>query len=256
MDLQLKSKKAIVTGGGRGIGKWITNMLAEEGVRVAICGRDEEILNGALNEFKDAGLDVIGKPVDVGDRYAYTSWLQWAVKVLDGLDVFVHNVTSGVETGELQDWEQAHKVDLMGAVIGCETLQPALEKSNTASIIFISSISALLTRTGDRTEHAYGAMKAALINYAGQLSRMLGPSGVRVNVVSPGAIDFPDGVWDRVRQTDPAYYENVSRSAAIGRMGTPEEIAYAVAMLASPRASLITGANLIADGGFRSHVDF
>jgi len=256
MDLELSGKKAIVTGGGRGIGKWITELLAEEGASVAICGRNPDTLEGTLEGSSAAGLNVLGRPVDVGDPLAYRDWMDWAVGELRGLDIFVHNVTSGVESGTLEDWEHAHRVDMMGAVIACEHLQPELEKSNAASIIFISSISALLTRTGKRTEHAYGAMKAALLNYATQLSKLLGPKGVRVNVVSPGAIDFPDGVWDLVRRSDPDYYNEVSRAAAIGRMGRPEEIAYAVAMLASPRASLITGSNLIVDGGFRTHVDF
>ena len=256
MDLQLKGKKAIVTGGGRGIGKSISRLLAEEGVSVAICGRSANTLNETIADFGEAGLNIVGKPVDVGDRHAYIDWLHWAVESMEGMDIFVHNVTSGVESGELEDWEQAYNIDLMGAVIACETLQPVLERSSSASIVLISSISALVVRTGNRPDHAYGAMKAALINYAGQLSKMLGPKGIRVNVVSPGSIDFPGSAWERTKHEDPEYYRSIAEATPLGRLGTPEEIAYAVAMVASPRASLINGANLIADGGYSSHVDF
>ncbi len=256
MDLELRNRKAIVTGGSRGIGKEIARTLGEEGAQVAICGRNEKSLADTLGEFDAEGLNITGKPVDVGSRSDYIAWLEWAVESMGGLDIFVHNVTSGVESGELIDWEYAHRVDMMGAVIGCETLQPVLENSPAASIIFISSVSALVIRTGNKDEHAYGAVKAGLIQYAGQLSRMLGRKGIRVNVVSPGAIDFPGSPWDLVRQSDPAYHAAVSKASAIGRMGTPQEVAWAVSMLASPRASLITGANLLVDGGSHPHVDF
>ena len=164
MDLQLKGKKAIVTGGGRGIGKSISKLLAEEGISVAICGRSANILNETIANFGESGLDIVGKPVDIGDRHAYIEWLHWAVEVMGGMDIFVHNVTSGVESSEQEDWEQAYNIDLMGAGIACVTLQPVLERSSSASIILISSISALVIRTGNRSDHAYAAMNLLRMN--------------------------------------------------------------------------------------------
>ena len=102
----------------------------------------------------------------------------------------------------------------------------------------------------------YGAMKAALIAHASDLSQALAPSGVRVNVVSPGPIYFEGGNWEMIKQAMPQIYEQALGQCAIGRMGTPEEVARAVVFLASPAASFITGANLVVDGGFTKRAAF
>jgi NAD(P)-dependent dehydrogenase (short-subunit alcohol dehydrogenase family) len=99
-------------------------------------------------------------------------------------------------------------------------------------------------------------MKAALISHAGDLSQALAPQGVRVNVVCPGPIYFEGGNWEMIKQAMPQIYESALAQCAIGRMGTPEEVARAVAFLASPAASLVTGANLVCDGGFTRRSPF
>jgi NAD(P)-dependent dehydrogenase (short-subunit alcohol dehydrogenase family) len=96
----------------------------------------------------------------------------------------------------------------------------------------------------------YNAMKAALIAHAGDLAQALAKQGVRVNTVSPGPIYFAGGNWEMIKNAMPAVYQGALAQCAIGRMGTPEEVARAVVFLASPAASLITGANLVCDGGF------
>ena len=103
---------------------------------------------------------------------------------------------------------------------------------------------------------AYNAMKAALISHASDMAQALAPKGIRVNVVSPGPIYFEGGNWEMIKQAMPAMYESALQQCAIGRMGTPEEVARAVVFLASPAASLITGANLVADGGFTKRTAF
>ena len=120
-------------------------------------------------------------------------------------------------------------------------------------MVFISSTAAL-EYLG--IPQAYNAMKAALIAHAADLSQALAPQGVRVNVVSPGPIYFEGGNWEMIKQAMPKMYEAALGQCAIGRMGTPEEVARAVAFLASPAASLITGANLVADGGFTKRVAY
>jgi NAD(P)-dependent dehydrogenase (short-subunit alcohol dehydrogenase family) len=102
----------------------------------------------------------------------------------------------------------------------------------------------------------YNAIKAALIAHAADLSQALAPKGIRVNVVSPGPIYFEGGNWEMIKNAMPAIYERALGQCAIGRMGTPEEVARAVTFLASPAASLITGANLVTDGGFTKRVSF
>jgi NAD(P)-dependent dehydrogenase (short-subunit alcohol dehydrogenase family) len=102
----------------------------------------------------------------------------------------------------------------------------------------------------------YNAMKAALITYAKQLSQFVGKSGVRVNAVTPGPIYFEGGAWEMIKGTNPKFFESTLRAIPAGRMGTPEEVARVVAFLASPAASLITGANVVADNGFTKGVRF
>jgi NAD(P)-dependent dehydrogenase (short-subunit alcohol dehydrogenase family) len=99
-------------------------------------------------------------------------------------------------------------------------------------------------------------MKAALLAHASDLSQALAPRGVRVNSVSPGPIFFEGGNWDMIKQAMPQIYEGALANCAIGRMGAPEEVARAVVFLASPAASLITGANLVCDGGFTKRVAY
>ena len=95
-----------------------------------------------------------------------------------------------------------------------------------------------------------------MIVHSNGLSQELGPKGIRVNTVSPGPIYFEGGPWDRHKQNNPAFYEATRDKCALGRMGTPQELANAVAFIASPAAAFITGANLIVDGGLTKRVDF
>ena len=120
-------------------------------------------------------------------------------------------------------------------------------------MVFISSTAALEFLG---VPQPYNAMKAALIAHANDLSQSLAPRGIRVNVVSPGPIYFEGGNWEMIKQTMPAIYERTLAQCAIGRMGTAEEVARAVVFLASPAASLVTGANLVADGGFTKRVSY
>ena len=138
-------------------------------------------------------------------------------------------------------------------VRGVEASLPFLEESDAASVVFIASTAAI-EYLG--VTQGYNAMKAALITHASDLSQSLASRGVRVNTVSPGPIYFEGGNWEMIKQAMPQIYEGALAQCAIGRMGTPEEVARAVVFLASPAASLITGANLVVDGGFTKRAAF
>ncbi len=241
MDLGLAGKRAIVTGGSRGIGLAIARTLIAEGATVALCARGA---NGVESAVAELGAAAWGTAVDVADAGAYTAWIDQAVDHLGGLDIFVGNVAALIEADDETLWQTAFDVDLMHAVRGCRAAMPSLAASDAGAVVLISSVSGVMVDPSP-----YGAMKAALSAYAAQLAQAAAHDGVRVNAVSPGPILFEGGVWDEARQNDPDMFAFAEKLPALRRMGTPEEIARTVAVLASPASSYTTGANVRVDGG-------
>jgi 3-oxoacyl-[acyl-carrier protein] reductase len=252
MDLGLRGRKALVTAASRGIGLSIAQTLADEGVDVAICARSEGGLEIAKKDLEGRGVEVFAKAVDVGDGDALRAFVTEAGAALGGLDIVVCNASGGAGMGDAA-WQANLDVDLLGSARTVEAAVPMLEQSDSGSIIFISSTAAL-EYLG--VPQPYNAIKAALIAHGNDLSQALAPKGIRVNVVSPGPIYFEGGNWEMIQNAMPAMYEQALAQCAIGRMGTPEEIARVVVFLSSPAASLITGANLVADGGFTKRAAF
>jgi NAD(P)-dependent dehydrogenase (short-subunit alcohol dehydrogenase family) len=246
MDLGLEGRRVAVTAASRGIGLAIARTFADQGCDVAICARGAAALETARKDLEGRGAAVFARACDVSDGDALASFIADAAQALGGLDVFVSNASGGGGGGE-RAWRACFEVDVMSAVRGVEAALPFLEQSDAASVVFIGSTAAL-EYLG--IPQGYNAMKAALIAHASDLSQALAKDGVRVNVVSPGPIYFEGGSWEMIEKAMPAMFKAALAQCAIGRMGTPEEVARAVVFLASPAASLITGANLVTDGGF------
>ncbi len=251
MDLGLSGKKAIITGSTRGIGRAIANLLAAEGVDLAICSRHQAEVDSAISELGAKGVRVIGSVVDVGDKTAYQDWISSAATELGGLDIFVPNVSAGGGDMTEAGWQNNFNIDVMGAVRGIEAALPFLKKSTSASVVAISSTAAVETFVAPQPMNA---MKGALVVYAKQLSQALAPEGIRVNCVSPGPVFIKGGSWDMIKTHLPALYDSTLAQIPQGHLGSAEEVANAVVFLASPAASLITGVNLVADGGFTKRV--
>jgi 3-oxoacyl-[acyl-carrier protein] reductase len=257
MDLQLKGRKAIVTGATKGIGLRIARLLADEGVDVAICSRTAADVAQTVQELRARGVNAIGKAVNVADHDAYVAWLDAAARELGGLDIFVSNTTASPAHGGEEGWRLGFETDIMGAVRGCETTLPYLRRSGSGAVVLIGSISGVMSKVLHAPgAYAYGSSKAALIAYGAQLSKDVAKDGVRVNTVSPGPIYFENGPWDRVKQRAPELFKAAQEACVIGRLGRPEDIADAVVFLASPRAGFIVGQNLHVDGGYMQHIAF
>ena len=255
MDLDLKGKKAIVTGGSRGIGRAICELLAEEGCDIALCARGEAGVEEAVTALAGNGVKAYGGTVDVADTGALRAWVADAAGQLGGLDVFIANVSALGMAMDEDTWRRSFDIDVMGTVAGIEAAIPYIEKSQAGAIIVVGTTGAL-EMYGASYLRPYASVKAALIPYVKGIARNLAGKGVRANLVSPGNVYFKGGVWNTVEERNPDAFNAMLSLNPMGRMATPREVANAVVFLASPRASFITGTNLIIDGSLTQRVQF
>ncbi len=253
MDLGLAGKKAVITGGTRGIGRAIAELLADEGCDVAICARSEEAIVATVDALKTKGVSAVGGPADVRDGAVLGDWLTSAAETLGGVDILVANASGFGLTLDDAGWRQAFDVDILGSFHAVDAALPFLERSDAGSIVAISSVAAVESLGGVRP---YNSVKAALITYISNLATDLAPKGIRANSVSPGTIYFEGGVWHQREQEQPEIFQAALDRNPMGRMGSAEEVARGAVFLASPAASFITGSNLIIDGALTQRVQF
>ena len=250
MDLGLKGKKVLVTGGSRGIGRAIARLMIAEGADVALCARSGAAVESAVAELSRSGR-AIGSAVDVADKAALQSWIASAAEALGGIDILVPNVSAGGGRTDESGWRANLEVDILGATNAIEAAMPSLRAADAGSIVVIATTAAVEDFFGPQT---YNAMKAALIVHSQGLAQALAGSGIRVNAVSPGPIFIEGGAWDRIKSTRSDIYASTLAAQPMGRLGCAQEVANAVAFLASPAAAWITGVNLVVDGGFTKRV--
>jgi 3-oxoacyl-[acyl-carrier protein] reductase len=251
MDLGLGGLNAVVTGATRGIGRAIAETLADEGANVAICARHVDDVDSAVAAMRAKGVRATGRALDVADGPALQEWVGDVATELGGIDIVVSNVSALAIGADEIHWQSGFQIDIMGTVRLVEAAMPSLEQSAAPSIVTISSVSG---REIDFASGAYGAFKAALVHYTQGLAYHLAGKGIRANTVSPGNTYFAGGVWAQIETGDPDLFALALGLNPTGRMGTPQEMANAVAFIASPRASFITGANLVVDGALTKGV--
>ena len=252
MDLKLNGQTALITGSTKGIGRAIAETLSDEGCNVAICARNEADVAAAVESLGSKGVKATGRALDVADGDAFKAWIGDVAEEMGGIDIFVSNVSGSNAPGD-EGWQSQFDYNVMSAVHGVQACLPHLEKSDNGNIIMISTTAAL--------EHfmsagPYNAMKAGLLNYSGALAQELGPKGIRVNAISPGPIFIKGGSWDMIKEKMTEFYDSTVKNIALGRMGTADEVAAQVALLASPRGGFTTGTNVVIDGGLTKRIQF
>jgi len=251
MDLGLKGKNAVVTGGSKGIGRAVANLLAAEGANVAICARNADEVAAAVAELAKSGVKAWGAAVDVADKDSLQGFVTQAASELGGIDILIPNVSAGGGQMDENGWRANLEVDILGTTRAIEAAMPSLQASDAASIVVIGTTAAVEDFLGPQT---YNAMKAALIVHSQGLAQALASSGIRVNCISPGPIMIKGGAWDFIENNLPDIYNSTLAGQPSGRMGSAEEVANAVVFTASPAASWVTGVNLVVDGGFTKRV--
>jgi NAD(P)-dependent dehydrogenase (short-subunit alcohol dehydrogenase family) len=251
MDLGLRGRRALITGGSRGIGFAAAEALAAEGAAVGLVARDPAGLADAAGRLESRGVPVATATADVTDTPGLRRAVDDIAAALGGLDHLVANAGGTVGPGNLTSagddeftatfaLNAGHAAELIRAGV------PHLRAAGGGAVVIISSITGM--RPGPRT--AYAAAKAAEIHLAATAAQELAPAGIRVNAVSPGSIMFPGGGWDTFRQENPEDFAAfLATQFPFGRLGTLPEVADVVTFLLSARASWITGANIAVDGG-------
>jgi 3-oxoacyl-[acyl-carrier protein] reductase len=255
MDLGIKGKNALVTGGSRGLGRQSALALAAEGVNVAICARGEDTLNQTADELKAAGVNVGAFVADLGDESGAADLVAKTEAELGPIDILVNNVggslgTSDLVNSSLEDFHMVMNANLWSAVALMKQVVPGMQERGWGRVVNISSI---FGREYGGTA-PYMTAKAAMIAASKHTGMIVAKDGVTVNSVAPGSILHKDGSWEKFVQNNSKEVvdEFIDRNLPMGKFGWPEPVGAAVAFLASTQADLITGACLNVDGG-QSH---
>ena len=257
MDLGLKNKRALVSGSSRGLGYAAALVLAKEGCKVAINGRDENKIKTAAEKMsKETGSQVIGLAGDVGQAEVPEQLVQQAVKAFDGLDILITNA-GGPPPGSIDSldeiaWQKGIDLCFMAHVRLIKSALPFLRKSDSASILTVTS---LTVRQPIPNLLISNSVRNATIGLTKSLALEFGKEGIRVNSVIPGWTEterVTELMSARAKANNSTVEEEAKLQAAdiaFGRMARPEEFANAAAFLVSPAASYITGIMLSVDGG-------
>jgi 3-oxoacyl-[acyl-carrier protein] reductase len=250
MDLHLGSARAIVTGGSRGVGFAIAESLAREGAALGLVARGQQGLDDAAGRLAVHGRPVTTVAADVTDGGALEHAVDQIADRLGGLDRVVANVGGTVGGNLLEstadDFTKTFALNAGHAAALVKAAVPHLRTAGGGSVVLVSSITGM--RPAPRT--TYATAKAAVIHLAVTLAQELAPLSIRVNAVSPGSILFEGGGWAALQRVDPEAFEKfIHDQFPFGRLGHAEEVGDVVAFVLSDRASWVTGANIVIDGG-------
>lgn len=254
MELNLKGKRALITGASQGIGKEIALSLAKEGCKIAICSRNSANLKLALEQIRKYDSDAIGLKCNVLEKNDITNVVSDLIHIWGGADILVNNIGGGGRWGHYDILETAEDVwqDVYNKNVGAATrftlgFLPSMLEAKWGRVITISSIYGFQCHE----RPWFGMAKQAEIYLMKSFARRkeFVRSGITFNTVAPGAIGTGSG-WDKEQLENPDKFRHrIDEEYPLGRLGCPEEVANVVVFLCSIKASLVNGANIVVDGG-------
>lgn len=259
MDLELKDKIAIVTGGSIGIGLAVAEGLAQEGVHLALCARNKERVETIAREISQKyGVKAIGVATDVSRAEDIDQFIGETEKAFGGVDILINNAGTGSGETIMEStddrWQYYFDLHLMAAVRLARGVVPFMRQRGGGVILHNASICATQPLF---YEPIYNTSKAALVMFSKCLANELIPDNIRVNTINPGLVLTPD--WMKTARmltegtdsTPEQYLDKIAKdNAPIGRFATPEELAHFFVFMCSPRASYCVGSTYYVDGGW------
>lgn len=252
MELGLGGKRVLITGSSRGIGLACAKAFLNEGAVVTLNGRDKESLLETTDELRVSHGDrVYHVAADILTDNGADSIRRFVKDEIQGLDIFIANLGNGKTEGDnplnADEWQRFYDINVLGNLRVLNAIHDSLIHAENPNVVFVSSV---IAKEASQAPVGYAAAKSAILTLSKYLSRSWAEDGIRVNCVLPGNVYFEGGRWEELKKADEDGVNKYIRSAVpMDRFARPEEIADSVLFLASERASFITGAQLLIDGG-------
>ena len=246
--MRLQGKVALISGGARGMGAVEAHMFTREGAKVVIGDVLEEEGRQTEAAVNEAGGECVFVRLDVTNEDDWAAAVGTAFSRFGKLDILVNNagisITGGIEDLTIEDWERTFDINAKGVFLGTKAAIPEMRKAGGGSIVNISSGAGIAPARG--TSGAYAASKGAVRIFSKATAIQYAGEGIRCNSVHPGPIETP---MLRSARGAGATLDDTIERVPMGRIGTPEEIAFGVLYLASDESSFVTGSELVIDGG-------
>ena len=248
LEINLKGKTALITGGARGIGKGITRVFAQAGAKVAInYAHSSKKAEDLVKEIRSQGGDAIALQADIRNLGEVNQMVEQVIEKWGALDILINNAgittVDSIDTLPPEDWDKIMKVNIYGTYNCSHAVTPHMLSRKKGVIINIASTGAY---TGGGGGPHYSASKAAMLGFTRNLSKDLAPKGIRANVIAPTVIESD---FTLTRYPNPQDRERLKKQIPIGRIGQPEDVGYLAAFIASDLGSYMTGEIITLDGG-------